>query len=328
MTSTAVKNLQVRLGSLPTTGYFGSQTKARVIAYQKAVGLGATGIADNTTQQVLYTHGWPKTYPTLSFGMTSAAVRNLQARLGSVPTTGYFGSLTRARVVEYQHHAGLTATGIADNRTQQLLYTRGWSTIANASAVLSTQEGEVMTAFATTPAEISPAIERPAPADRTPAGASASPGSPAVARVSTTTSFTAYKAVVIGVGARGAAVRTLQRALGGLAVDGIFGSVTQGKVLALQRSLVLPQTGVVNGEIWDALEAKEYPFVGQRTTVLRVGDTGPQVAAVQRVLGVRITGVFDQRTREAVKQAQAGAGLASTGVVASRTWSLFDRLSA
>jgi hypothetical protein len=33
-------------------------------------------------------------------------------------------------------------------------------------------------------------------------------------------------------------------------------------------------------------------------------------------------------TREAVKAAQAGAGLASTGVVASRTWSLFDRLSA
>ena len=49
---------------------------------------------------------------------------------------------------------------------------------------------------------------------------------------------------------------------------------------------------------------------------------------MQRVLGVRATGVFDRVTRDAVKAAQAGAGLASTGVVASRTWSLFDRLSA
>ena len=69
-------------------------------------------------------------------------------------------------------------------------------------------------------------------------------------------------------------------------------------------------------------------LVGQRTTVLRLGDTGPQVAAIQRVLRVRVTGVFDERTRAAVKEAQAMAGLASTGVVASRTWSLFDRLTA
>ena len=34
MRSEAVRQLQVRLGNLPTTGYFGDQTKARVIAYQ------------------------------------------------------------------------------------------------------------------------------------------------------------------------------------------------------------------------------------------------------------------------------------------------------
>jgi peptidoglycan hydrolase-like protein with peptidoglycan-binding domain len=151
--------------------------------------------------------------------------------------------------------------------------------------------------------------------------------SPAVARVSTTTSFTPYKDLVLSVGSRGAAVRTLQRALGGVAVDGVFGSVTTDRVIGLQRSLARPATGVVTPDLWDVLEAREFPFVGQRTTVLRVGDTGPQVAAVQRVLGLRVTGVFDERTRQAVKAAQARAGLASTGVVASRTWSLFDRLS-
>ncbi len=319
MRSTAVKNLQAKLGKLPTTGYFGSMTKARVIAYQKAVGLKATGIADNRTQQLLYTKGWPRTYATLSYGMRSTAVQNLQAKLGKLPTTGYFGSMTKARVIAYQKYVGLKATGIADNRTQQLLYTRGWSTVVLASTTAS-QEGDVMTAFATTPADTTPAD--------TIARGDTLVVSPAVATVSTATTFTPYKHLVLASGSRGAAVRTLQRALGGVAVDGVFGSVTADKVAALQRSLALPQTGVVTPDLWEVLEARDFPFVSQRTTVLRVGDSGPQVAAVQRVLGVRVTGVFDERTRSAVKQAQARAGLASTGVVASRTWSLFDRLSA
>jgi peptidoglycan hydrolase-like protein with peptidoglycan-binding domain len=149
-----------------------------------------------------------------------------------------------------------------------------------------------------------------------------------VASVDIGTSYTAYKSLTLATGSRGAAVRVLQRALGGLAVDGVFGAVTRDKVASLQRSLALPQTGVVTPEVWDVLEARDFPFVADRSTVLRAGDTGPQVVAVQRLLGVRQTGVFDLATREAVKTAQARAGLASTGVVASRTWSLFDRLSA
>ncbi|MDC5697638.1 peptidoglycan-binding protein [Intrasporangium calvum] len=307
MTSTAVKKLQTELGGLPTTGYFGPLTQARVTDYQKAVGLRATGVADHATQELLYTKGWPRTYPTLSFGMTSTAVKNLQAKLGELPTTGYFGPLTKARVVEYQRFLGLSATGVADNRTQQLLYTRGWSTVVLASTVTD-QEGTVVTAFATAPQ----------------GSATLSPG---IATVSTTTTFTPFKDLVLGQGSRGAAVRTLQRALGGVAVDGVFGAVTRDKVTALQRSVGLAQTGVVTSDVWDALEAKAFPFAAHRTTVLRLGDTGPEVSAIQRVLGVRVTGVFDESTRVAIKEAQAKAGLASTGVVASRTWSLFDRLA-
>ena len=48
-----------------------------------------------------------------------------------------------------------------------------------------------------------------------------------MATVSTATSFTPYKDLVLAMGSRGAAVRTLQRALGGVAVDGVFGSVTR-----------------------------------------------------------------------------------------------------
>ena len=326
MRSEAVRRLQVRLGNLPTTGYFGDLTKARVIAYQRFVGVRATGIADLRTQEILAHRGWRSVtaaYPTLSYGMTSGAVRTLQTKLGSLPTTGYFGSLTKARVIAYQRFVGLSQTGIADNRTQQLLYTRGWSTVAPASLTTMNREttsGEasVMTTLATTSGPMA-GTATPATARAVPAG---------VATVSTSTAYTALKDLALGPGSRGAAVRQLQRGLGGLAVDGVYGSVTRAAVVALQRSHALAQTGVVTPEVWDLIEEREFPFVGERTTVLRTGDTGPSVVAIQRLLGVRATGVFDVATRDAVKQAQSRAGLASTGVVASRTWSLFDRLSA
>jgi len=282
-------------------------TKARVVEYQQAVGLPATGIADSRTQELIYTKGWPTTYATLSYGMTSPAVKTLQTKLGGLPITGYFGTLTRARVIAYQKFVGLSATGIADNRTQQLLYTRGWSTVTGAAytAPADQQEGEIVTALATEAAL-----------------------SPAVSTMSTTTAFTPFKDTVLAVGSRGAGVRVLQRALGGIAVDGVFGSVTRDRVTALQRSLALPQTGVVTPDLWAALESQQFPFFQDRASVLRPGDLGPRVEAIQRLLHVKVTGVFDEQTRSAVKAAQSRAGLASTGVVASRTWSLFDRLSA
>jgi peptidoglycan hydrolase-like protein with peptidoglycan-binding domain len=104
--------------------------------------------------------------------------------------------------------------------------------------------------------------------------------------------------------------------------------MTQRAVTALQVAEALSATGVVTPEVWDVLEQRDFPFVGNRATVLRPGDSGPAVAEVQRVLGLPATGTYDAATRDAVKSAQARAGLASTGVVASRTWSLFDRLSA
>ena len=149
-----------------------------------------------------------------------------------------------------------------------------------------------------------------------------------VARVEVGTAYTAYKDLTLGLGSRGAVVRVLQRALGGVPVDGVFGPVTRDRVVALQRSHALEQTGVVTPQLWDLLEARDFPFAASRSTVLRIGDRGPQVLAVQRLLGVPPTGVFDLATREAVKAVQARAGLASTGVAASRTWTLFDRLSA
>ncbi|GAA3717575.1 hypothetical protein GCM10022399_37690 [Terrabacter ginsenosidimutans] len=345
-TSGAVKTLQAKLGSLPTTGYYGSLTQARVTAYQKFVGLPQTGVADPVTQARLWVRGWTgtaaapatpatpaTTYPTLRLGMTSAAVRTLQAKLGSLPTTGYYGTMTRARVTAYQKFAGLSQTGVADSRTQQTLFARGWSGVASTSRTVAltspshTDSLDTTTLPAVTTADLRTTTSGRGPLMTTYASTS-SRTSAGVASVDIGTSYTAYKSLTLATGSRGAAVRVLQRALGGLAVDGVFGAVTRDKVASLQRSLALPQTGVVTPEVWDVLEARDFPFVADRSTVLRAGDTGPQVVAVQRLLGVGQTGVFDLATREAVKTAQARAGLASTGVVASRTWSLFDRLSA
>lgn len=344
-TSGAVKTLQTKLGSLPTTGYYGSLTQARVTAYQKFVGLPQTGVADPVTQARLWVRGWTgtaatttpatpaTTYPILRLGMTSAAVRTLQAKLGSLPTTGYYGTMTRARVTAYQKFAGLSQTGVADSRTQQTLFARGWSGAASTARTVAltspshTDSLDTTTLPAVTTADLRTTTSGRGPLMTTYASTS-SRTSAGVASVDIGTSYTAYKSLTLATGSRGAAVRVLQRALGGLAVDGVFGAVTRDKVVSLQRSLALPQTGVVTPEVWDVLEARDFPFVADRTTVLRAGDTGPQVVAVQRLLGVRQTGVFDLATREAVKTAQARAGLASTGVVASRTWSLFDRLSA
>lgn len=336
MTSNAVRALQAKLGSVPTTGFYGSLTQARVTAYQRFVGLPQTGVADPVTQARLWVRGWSgspataavSTHPTLRPGTTSTAVRTLQARLGSLPTTGFYGPLTLARVTAYQRFVGLPQTGIADSRTQQALFTRGWTArAATASpAALVGTPGTPSTPTVIT-ADLRTTSSGKDLAMTTYASASART-SAGVARVDVATSYTPYKSLTIAMGSRGAAVRALQRALGGVAVDGVFGTVTRDKVVLLQRSLAQPQTGVVTPELWDVLEARDFPFVADRSTVLRAGDTGPQVLAVQRLLGVRQTGIFDLATREAVKAAQARAGLASTGVVASRTWTLFDRLSA
>lgn len=357
-TSSAVKALQAKLGSLPTTGYYGPLTQARVRAYQRFVGLPQTGVADPVTQARLSTRGWGGTaapapapkppaatpaprpapgpataYPRLAYGMTSAAVRQLQAKLGGLPTTGYYGPLTRARVTAYQRFAGLPQTGVADSRTQQTLHARGWAARATAVAFAGEPSSDLVQPLDGAPAAVVTTADLRTSTSGTDLPMTALASTPsrtgdAVARIDVATGYTPYKSLTLATGSRGAGVRALQRALGGLAVDGVFGVVTRDMVLLLQRSLALPQTGVVTPELWDVLEARDFPFVADRSTVLRAGDTGPQVLAVQRLLGVRETGVYDLATREAVKAAQARAGLASTGVVASRTWSLFDRLSA
>ena len=47
--------------------------------------------------------------------------------------------------------------------------------------------------------------------------------------------------------------------------------------------------------------------------VLRLGDTGPDVAALQELLKVEQTGTFDAATRKTVKKVQRSAGIKANG---------------
>ncbi len=60
---------------------------------------------------------------------------------------------------------------------------------------------------------------------------------------------------------------------------------------------------------------------------LRRGDTGADVVALQRLLKVKRTGVFDKRTRKAVRRIQRAAGLKANGVVNKRTLRAIKRAS-
>ncbi len=80
-------------------------------------------------------------------------------------------------------------------------------------------------------------------------------------------------------------------------------------------------------DVWSACHAVDptVPPLGEGRAVLRRGDTGPSVTALQRRLGlagfpVDVDGEFGPQTEEAVRKFQATRGLATDGVVGPDTW--------
>ncbi len=136
----AIYKLQRRLKDLgyytiAVDGIYGSGTERAVRHFQRINGLPKTGVADNATQQLLYSSSAKPAdsssaddYKVLSRSSSfHPAVVPLQRRLktlgyavGSVD--GYFGSRTYRAVREFQKRNGLTATGIADETMQRVLF--------------------------------------------------------------------------------------------------------------------------------------------------------------------------------------------------------------
>ena len=134
------------------------------------------------------------------------------------------------------------------------------------------------------------------------------------------TEFTPYKSTVLRYGSTGTAVKVLQRGLGGLVVDGSFGSLTLAAVKSFQTSRKLSATGVVDAATWKALELKVHPLYPYWGIVLKRGSTGTPVVALQRALRITADGSFGPITEAAVKAVQLNAKLTQTGVVGTLTW--------
>ena len=134
------------------------------------------------------------------------------------------------------------------------------------------------------------------------------------------TEFTAYKKTTLKSGSKGTAVKVLQQGLGGLVVDGVFGSRTAAKVKALQTARKLPATGVVDAKTWTALELTVHPLLPHWGTVLKRGSKGTAVVALQKALRITADGSFGPKTEAAVKALQKTARLTQTGVVGTVTW--------
>lgn len=106
------------------TGYFGSLTKAAVIAYQKAENLPQTGtfLIPTSGLSAFFSAG-ATPFIGAAVGSTGTQVKSLQQFLIqrhllsiSAPTT-YFGPLTQAAVIAFQRAKGLPQTGALDQAT-------------------------------------------------------------------------------------------------------------------------------------------------------------------------------------------------------------------
>ncbi len=119
-------------------------------------------------------------------------------------------------------------------------------------------------------------------------------------------------------------VRPLQQLLRArshpVAVDGIFGPLTEAAVEAFQQSKGLTADGIVGPNTWPKLIIQ-----------VKEGSTGDAVRGVQEVMkfhdqsggegpGVQIDGIFGPRTDAFVRGFQTAVGTPSDGIVGPITW--------
>ncbi|SES43308.1 Peptidoglycan-binding (PGRP) domain of peptidoglycan hydrolases-containing protein [Pedococcus cremeus] len=302
MTLAALKKWQAANG-VPVTGKLDAATWAKMVALGKVPARGTTSTPAPVPSTPVPSAPSPTTpaattsplaryaSTTLKRGSTGAPVVALQKAL-TITADGQFGPQTEGAVRAFQSRKKLPVTGVVATLTWQALMGK------------------------TTPSEPTSSRSTSRPPVTTPP--------PAAAKPTVTTAYTAVSKVVLKQGSTGTAVRVLQRALGGLAVDGAYGPRTAAAVSSFQKAHQLKATGVTDAKVWKALEARDYPLLKYRTTVLKKGSSGAAVVALQKALRVGADGQFGPQTEAAVKALQGRAKIARTGVVASLTWQALE----
>ena len=116
--------LETSVGSTYT-----ADTASAIRVFQRTAGLVETGEATQAVQRVLFAKDAPEApgFIPLRRGDNNNRVLALQQRLIALNylqgrVTGYYGSATRDAVALFQKKVGLTASGVATVRTQQLLF--------------------------------------------------------------------------------------------------------------------------------------------------------------------------------------------------------------
>ncbi len=291
-TGEAVRALQKAIGGLVVDGSYGPLTEARVKAYQQSKGLTVTGITDAKVWNALIAATTVTTPPPT----TTTTVHPLSKYLG---VTLKLWSRGEAVSALQKYIGGLTVDGSYGPLTE--------------ARVKTYQKAKGMAVTGVTDAAVWKALmaDHPVTTTTTTSGSTVT---------SLATEFTPYKSTVLRYGSTGTAVKVLQRGLGGLVVDGSFGSLTLAAVKAFQTSRKLSATGVVDAATWKALELKVHPLYPYWGTVLKRGSTGTAVVALQRALRITADGSFGPITEAAVKAVQLNAKLTQTGVVGTLTW--------
>ena len=148
---TALTTLKLYSGKI--TGHFGDLTKTAVQDFQKRYALKADGVVGEDTLKTLYEaagiDAGASVAPAaasdsalLRYGSQNEAVRQLQNDLKSLgyytgSTSGHFGSLTEAAVMNFQKKNGLTADGVVGAKTLAKLATLKSGNTSSGSSTLT-----------------------------------------------------------------------------------------------------------------------------------------------------------------------------------------------
>jgi len=298
------------IGATPD-GVFGPKTAAALKAWQGAHGLKVTGQLDLATWAKMVALGLipprtntpaPGSTPKPSTGTTTSTAPASTSPLAAYAKTTLRRGSSGAAVVALQKALKITADGAFGPKTE--------------ASVKAFQARHNLPANGVVGATTWAALMGRSTAAQAPSR-STTPSR-------TATPYTAYLSTVLRSGSRGEAVRVLQRALGGLAVDGAYGPRTVTAVKAFQKKHRLATTGVTDSKVWRALENRDYPLRAYYDTVLRQGSRGTAVVALQKALRITADGAYGPQTVAAVKALQGRARIARTGTVATVTWKALE----